>query len=63
LRSRRTPDILERFAAHLHESAQCQHWMAEAVRLEAAGKKRDAARAKKKAKECMRQMMELEGKL
>jgi hypothetical protein len=50
MRLRRTPDILERFAAHLRESADCERWAAEAVRLEAAGKKKEAARAKKKAR-------------
>jgi hypothetical protein len=63
LKARRTPDFLERFAAHLRESAECERWAAEAVRLEAAGKKKQAVRAKKKAEACMRAMMKLEGKL
>ena len=60
--ARRTPNILERFADHLRESVECERWAAEAVRLETAGKKKEAALAKKKAKECMRRMMKLESK-
>ena len=56
----RRPDIQERFAAHIKASQECERWSTEAVRLDAAGKKREAARAK--AKECMRRMTQLEGK-
>ena len=58
MRLRRTPDILERFAAHLRESADCERWAAEAVRLEAAGRKQHAQG--RKHGECMRRMMQLE---